>query len=59
MKLFKKLSTYFFTAVFFISVNPKKCDNNWPYPGGDKGFAEVQQTINTPVNKVEITSEIV
>ena len=57
MKLFKKLSTYFFTAVFFVGFYPKKC--NWPYPGdSDKTFVEIQQTINTPVSELEITLEI-
>ncbi len=53
----KKLSMYFFTAVFFVGFIPKKCD--WPYPGDEKDYVNVQQTINTPVSELEITNEIV
>ncbi len=56
MKLFKKLSTYFFTAVFFAGFYPQECD--WPYPGSDgPGLAQenIQQHImNTPANELEI-----
>jgi len=62
MKLFKKLSMYFFTAVFFVGLLPKKCDNNWPYPGDDGPKITVnidqQEIINTPVTELEITNEI-
>jgi len=57
MKSFKKLSTYFFTAVFFVAVSPSKCDW-WPHPDGDAEVSVQQQIINTPVNELEITSEI-
>ncbi len=57
MKSFKKLSTYFFTAVFFATFYPSEC--NWPNPGGDEEVSiQQQQIINTPVNELEITSEI-